>query len=1423
MNEIKKCDSMLKRFLKRKVGITEALVVAFLITGAVGFAASVTPEGEDSYLLEATTLEKPTGPKFSYFGVKAKLTSDAVLKYHNLAEEGQINIDPTEHDGGMYSKYIPLTNEGIIAGTGYGMLADGFHAKVTNKGTISTIGDVGMGAINGGTAINEGLIANTGNYGMYASGGSKHWWWYNDSDAINKGNIENTGSIGMGAFDGANVTNYGTVMNGSEIGMIAVDKYSDADNHGQVINRGDYGIVAGDGAEAKNYGLVANAGNYGMAAFAEVTEMTEESLADELFMFGPTKTKIENHGEIRNVGNYGMLASGSGAEAKNEKYYEREEGYKHGLVANIGDYGMAAFDGGKVSNEGIVQNKGNYGMVAVAADPVVENPEVDVMKYGYDKRSTATNEYNGKISGDTIVTETIDDIETEVIVPGVQNIGMAAFGDALAVNKGLVENSGEVGMYGDNGATIVNRGSDFKNPKEEGEEISKQGYNPDREAGIKNGGNFGMVAVAEEIENPELTLAANFGLVANNGDYGMVAANTGAVALNLGKPSHGDETRNGGQGQGKGNLVGHGKVSNNGDFGMAALNGGVAINTGNVSNNGDVGMIASGPLSIVVNSGRAPGQLFGGGSHQVLIEEEGQEKPLTAQFEEKLDKNYYGPQGDKAESGIFNSGNFGMVAQNGAIAINDGRIENSGNVGMLVYNNSLGVNTSKGSIKPVFTDETGAKVGVYVLGNSAFINNGEITVGEENFAIYGGSGNNAIYLGTGSQIDGVVTGEGGTNTLYFINNKVEEGHEDKILEPSAPNYGKIKAETFAHIAVAGSRNTTDGLGGTAGTVESGLGNFSGDYNLDGDNVGDAADYTLTLDRVMNMRASYNGKTGAGYDGDSNGVLSYNKFNSFQVEGKELDGYENGGRYTGNLVVNGEKDLEGNVTKEGNIILKLAQNRVSTLATGSLKTVIPNMEARTDEETSETIKTDGKVTQRTFDEFFVTDANRIEVQNILLGRSEKTEENPMSADVVADKVEKLSSNEFRVTLADGSDFILAFDNVATGWAVDVEVDPTGAIRSIYTRVGGELPPGGYGESISEYTQSNVDIINAQKITDTGYTYARKAAFLPVEKTITTETVVLPGKMESKPQGKEMVAMPASTPEVATLEKVETKTHNNLQFAEVFGEKGKYDGSTNAKFDYDTWGVTGASFHRFNENWLGGLSYGYAKSDVDYSKGSEKVDTLGLNGLVSYQKDNWLLTGNAGYSWSDHKLNRHAFNRDSLDGDALITVGENHLSSKFDSHLTTLGAELGYNYALTSTSSLYPYVGLDYSWYNRESYKESGADLALALDRTKYDFATSKLGVTFEKAWDKYSVVADLGWKHNFLDNKSDADTYANFYNKASTAKYRIPGLDIGKDVGYIAVAANYDVSPQLTVGADYTGYVRDNEHGNRVGVNFKYKW
>lgn len=1319
------------------------------------------------------------------------------------------------------------------------------NGQYSSTNGVMNTGDYGMvaKAINNAeaTQVNYGLVANGGDYGMLAQAedGAKATVINYGGTGIQKKTVKET-HYGMGSYDGNNQNNGMSV----EI---------EVDMKNGVLNKGDYGMVAlADGEDSYAF-----AGN--LINISEITgnEGMNERVPQHEELFNPIEM-----GLVANDGDYGMLASATnggtaiGLNAGFDLDYDLDMQYEEhrstfqpgqpentideeitgnltGGVQNTGNYGMVAKTDGEpgslaiAANIGLVKNGGDYGMVADGENAWAVNVggNVDVgltLGEKHERPNPPTRNGMGTPHYLNLVLAATGGVQNA------GNYGMVATNGGDALNFGLVANGGDYGMVADGeGSYALNTGRDFSL---EGEltqitevrphDLDDRNGHPASEehlifkgslavnGGVKNDGNFGMVATNGGT-------VVNTGVVANNGDYGMVATGKGSYALN--HPSiiegiykmHSDEdgkiefgdvicentevltqnlpprpNHNEYKYKVAAYLEGSG-VKNKGNYGMLADNKGVAINAGLVKNTGDVGMgVLNGAYGI--NQGRdltgidllnitaaeikefLPSPLsaenYSNNSFEDILELHKKAKEFLSQreytdFEEWLNNTCENPT-EVAE----------VLEKYGKLALKGG-ILNEGNIGAYVAGNSVFEN--HGVINPGGT--TLSEAGKNLLAASGIDRNTT-----DKIAILGGAGDNLIVLGTGSQITGRVNGGLGDNTLHFVDTYDE--HTGKLIENK--EYGTIDDYSFAHMLFG--KNTT--LDKDGNKIVDGAGNTVFDQ---GDSAS-STDWKVSQKVVLNPHMATN-KTD--YTANANGVITTDKFNGIYMNGEFVERDH----------PNHDELFKGNVefTENGGLLKHVGRNMTSTLAANSIS-----------------MNKGSKITQRAMDNLFVTNANRIEITNIFTNGkdgelSKVVGENGLIVNGENAQSGTLSDEYFSAEGITGG--------TIDGWNTSHQYDEkTGDVTLVFERVGGSNGlQGGYGESINNYTQSNVDIINGTHIREQGYNYARKAAFMPGAKVMTTtEEVVYPTPIPDKAtpvkSGKEVVPPPVLVQEVEVVNEV---AYNNLQFAEVFGDFGKYDGSSNSNFDYDTWGVTGATFHRFDDNWLAGLSYGYAGSKVDYKTnegGKEDIDSLGISGLVSYQKDNWLLTGNLGYSWSKHDLTRKIYDRDHV---ILGTPPVQSMSADFDSHFISLGAELGYNYAIDETSSLYPYVGLDYMWYSRDSYKEDGSDYALDIGKTDLNTAVSKLGLLYEKSWDKIGIFGDIGWQHYFDDpNSFDATFY-----KGTPATYEIPGLDIGKDVAYVKVGMTYDFNEQLTGGIDYTGAFRNNETSNRVGVNIQYKW
>ena len=340
-------ESSLKRFLKRKVKVTLGLIVAFMITGTVGFAETSLekdinisiPEITADYSVNITTENsniKITGT--NEITISTKDLSDEVLENINNAlllganasNPENINLDLTE-DNGNFSKGFAYTNN------------TGDTFKAVNSNEVSVIEKEN-------TQNKEIFVVDYGKNSIYYAGQHAE----NGGVIVNKGIIEvkkedtsdATHMFGQSVFDGT-AYNYGIIKNKHMMGQ-KVANTGIAYNYGIIANSEGYGQWTSNG-KIFNYGLIANGGACGQCGFeARNYGIIINSSKGQT---GAKDGKSYNYGLITGkTGCYGQYSEVSGSELHN-----------FGLINIEKGNGQYAYNNGKLFNYGIINTKTGSG------------------------------------------------------------------------------------------------------------------------------------------------------------------------------------------------------------------------------------------------------------------------------------------------------------------------------------------------------------------------------------------------------------------------------------------------------------------------------------------------------------------------------------------------------------------------------------------------------------------------------------------------------------------------------------------------------------------------------------------------------------------------------------------------------------------------------------------------------------------------------------------------------------------------------------------------------------------------------------------------------------------------------------------------------------------------------------------------------
>ena len=355
-------ESSLKRFLKRKVKITLGLVVTFLITGAVGFAAEESEivakikEQQKNYKTAKDNLI--LGQQIENKIEKTKVTIEYntntgknEIKFNNISGVSNIEIDKSVLSTTVKDKLAKITddyyssaqtiveNKGVIAYSGSGSNAvqktDSSIKNIINNGII-----VGRQEVNivKGKAENNGIII----FSRADNGGQKITSSASESEISNKGLIKTSQNSSGQVVEGNNskAYNYGVIE--AKIGQL-LGEYNPAEKaeiynygvininengYGQKINKGtnssiyNYGIINGKGNAIGQYVASGNSYNYGLINIENGLAITNGNIHNYGVIKSTGESTIFRNEDEKNIINKGIIISKNVEELSSKKWAE---------------------------------------------------------------------------------------------------------------------------------------------------------------------------------------------------------------------------------------------------------------------------------------------------------------------------------------------------------------------------------------------------------------------------------------------------------------------------------------------------------------------------------------------------------------------------------------------------------------------------------------------------------------------------------------------------------------------------------------------------------------------------------------------------------------------------------------------------------------------------------------------------------------------------------------------------------------------------------------------------------------------------------------------------------------------------------------------------------------------------------------------
>ena len=216
-------------------------------------------------------------------------------------------------------------------------------------------------------------------------------------------------------------------------------------------------------------------------------------------------------------------------------------------------------------------------------------------------------------------------------------------------------------------------------------------------------------------------------------------------------------------------------------------------------------------------------------------------------------------------------------------------------------------------------------------------------------------------------------------------------------------------------------------------------------------------------------------------------------------------------------------------------------------------------------------------------------------------------------------------------------------------------------------------------------------------------------------------------------------------------------------------------------------------------------GYSYNDIDYkdnSNGNIQTIHLGLNKMLTYEKFDISLGLNGEYNFNEYNREIEFLNRNA--------------KSDFNSYAVGFTSEISRVFG--KESYLKPYLGLDVTYLNYESFKEKNANsLNIAMDSQDYVSVLPKVGIGIGNKFNNLRTFANVEYSYELGNmNKSQTYMFEGFEGKAKLENDNLENTLVTTKVG-----ASYEMNTLSltgTVGKEFGK--RDNTF---VTVSLGYKF
>ena len=250
---------------------------------------------------------------------------------------------------------------------------------------------------------------------------------------------------------------------------------------------------------------------------------------------------------------------------------------------------------------------------------------------------------------------------------------------------------------------------------------------------------------------------------------------------------------------------------------------------------------------------------------------------------------------------------------------------------------------------------------------------------------------------------------------------------------------------------------------------------------------------------------------------------------------------------------------------------------------------------------------------------------------------------------------------------------------------------------------------------------------------------------------------------------------------------------------------------AGYKANQWSIVLGTDFEVSPNLVLGVAGAYVKHDLDFDRYNGKIESDGFQAGLYAAYDTGSYYAKAVASYSDLKGN----------SSRAVSIGTTAglITGNPEATIWALSGEVGYRADLGS-STLTPYVGIDYTSAKLKSFTESGVVAAnLDVADSDHNRTASNVGVKWAGEFGKIVPELNLGWRHEFgdqiatFDAAFDASPGSNFSVISPTGK---------QDSAVVGLSVAARLNARTTVRLGYQGRFNSDLQSHSGGVNLTIK-